>query len=580
MRPAVQPASAPRVLQADLAAIIYIAGVVWLLARLVVGWIVSAQLFRRAAAIDDAPVTVRLRECTSAVRLHRPPRLFEAPGLLVPVTTGLMKPTILLPTDWRGWHAAKLDAVLVHELSHLARRDTLVQRLSLLYRALYWFSPFGWWLHRHLVSLGDCASDEAVLATGIDRVAYAQTLLEFFAAVRDVPRRVDWHVAMASGRSAERRVDRILNWQGRRVGPLTNLATIAIVVTLAPVVIVAASGRAMLTSTDLSVVPAAPDLLPAVGALPAHSAESTEPIHVPSAQQTAPVAPLPTLDGVYVGPPGRDDLAGRQLIVFLFDLRTLPDDDLERAADTASIYVDNLWRRAESGADIFHVAAVQTLGATLETIQDFTWDKVGRSSGPLDGAARSNDPRRQRGRQAPGHDRDVRHTIATRERARGSSYGSSVPVELMKLVDDEDGALLWQRIAAWSGQRVRVGARRQRLHQAERILLCRRWRSFFRFAVAVPTTRRAFDNGRPAPGRLADRDVGFSLADLFGGFDGRIRFARSSQQLDEEDHIADPGGDLSRPNDPQMASPLVYRTGLSRETIDTRPGRSSWWAPA
>ena len=578
MRPAVQPASAPRVLQADLAAIIYIAGVVWLLARLVVGWIVSAQLFRRAAAIDDAPVTVRLRECTSAVRLHRPPRLFEAPGLLVPVTTGLMKPTILLPTDWRGWHAAKLDAVLVHELSHLARRDTLVQRLSLLYRALYWFSPFGWWLHRHLVSLGDCASDEAVLATGIDRVAYAQTLLEFFAAVRDVPRRVDWHVAMASGRSAERRVDRILNWQGRRVGPLTNLATIAIVVTLAPVVIVAASGRAMLTSTDLSVVPAAPDLLPAVGALPAHSAESTEPIHVPSAQQTAPVAPLPTLDGVYVGPPGRDDLAGRQLIVFLFDLRTLPDDDLERAADTASIYVDNLWRRAESGADIFHVAAVQTLGATLETIQDFTWDKE---------AVQAALSTVRRGATTPVANAAVRlqamtamcDTLSQRGASARIFYGSSVPVELMKLVDTK--TVLYFGNGSLRGQ--------DSVSELARVVnACTKpnvssyvvgGAAFFDLpspfqrlgGLSITVVRHQADSPIVMSGSVS--------ADLFGGFAGGYVSLALSQQLDEEDHIADPGDTCS----PKRFRRWPRRSFTGRAFRARRrypPGRSSWWAPA
>ena len=370
VRPAAQTASALRFSWVVLAAIAYIAGVVWLLMRVVVGWIVSARIFRRAAAIDDAPVMARLQECMSAAHLRHRPRLFEAPGLFVPITTGVVNPAILLPTDWRQWHAAKLDAVLVHELSHLARRDTLVQRLSLLYRALYWLSPFGWWLHRHVVALGDCASDEAVLATGIDRAEYAQTLLEFFAAIRDVPRRADWHVAMASGASAERRFNRILRWKERRVSHFTTFATIVIVGALTPVAGLAATASATLVRTELSMLPApppralvasVPTALKFIGA-PAASADDTsqEASPIETATQSAPSQPTgaSTQPGYVV--PRLEPSADRQMVDFVFDLRTLPGEDLKRAATTASVYVDQMWTRADVGLTLSRCGRART----------------------------------------------------------------------------------------------------------------------------------------------------------------------------------------------------------------------------
>ena len=59
---------------------------------------------------------------------------------------------------------AKLDAVIAHEVSHVVRRDALTQRLSLLHRAIFWFSPLAWWLDRHLAELAEQASDEAALS--------------------------------------------------------------------------------------------------------------------------------------------------------------------------------------------------------------------------------------------------------------------------------------------------------------------------------------------------------------------------------------------------------------------------------
>ena len=128
---------------------------------------------------------------------------------------GVLRSTILLPADWREWDDAKLNAVLAHEVSHVARHDALTQRLSLLHRAIFWFSPLAWWLDRHLADLAEQASDEAALSCGADRKDYARTLLGFFEALQTAPGRVWWQgVAMAKAGQAEQRVERILSWKG------------------------------------------------------------------------------------------------------------------------------------------------------------------------------------------------------------------------------------------------------------------------------------------------------------------------------------------------------------------------------
>jgi hypothetical protein len=37
------------------------------------------------------------------------------------------------------------------EFAHVARRDALLPRLSLLSRGAFWLRPLCWWLHRRLV---------------------------------------------------------------------------------------------------------------------------------------------------------------------------------------------------------------------------------------------------------------------------------------------------------------------------------------------------------------------------------------------------------------------------------------------
>src|SRR6185503_5977564 len=114
-----------------------------------------------------------------AAGLARAPGLKESGQVAVPATLCVQHPVVLLPSDWRRWHPGDLDAILIHELSHVARGDALTQQLALIYRALFWFSPLAWWLNRHIIDLAEQASDEEVLSRGADQNRYARMLLGF-----------------------------------------------------------------------------------------------------------------------------------------------------------------------------------------------------------------------------------------------------------------------------------------------------------------------------------------------------------------------------------------------------------------
>src|ERR1700722_2494548 len=83
-----------------------------------------------------------------------------------PVTVGFFHPTVVVPERWHEWSPSQLDAVLTHEHEHARRRDSLVQWLALLKRALFWFHPIAWWLERRLSALAEEACDNVVLAQG------------------------------------------------------------------------------------------------------------------------------------------------------------------------------------------------------------------------------------------------------------------------------------------------------------------------------------------------------------------------------------------------------------------------------
>lgn len=237
------PVRAPREIGwPAIAAAFYAVITLFFFARLLIGMRLGKRLERAAKPIEDARALAIAAAASRVAGLRVTPRLAESEMLSVPVTLGLRDSVVLFPAEWRDWEAGELEAVLAHEISHVSRRDALVQRLALIHRAVFWFSPLAWWLDRHLADLSEQASDEAALANGADRTRYAETLLGFFATLEAAPQRVWWQgVSMAKAGQAEKRVDRILAWRGAMSNRLKRSLVVGLIAVAAPVVVLTAS---------------------------------------------------------------------------------------------------------------------------------------------------------------------------------------------------------------------------------------------------------------------------------------------------------------------------------------------------
>jgi len=137
--------------------------------------------------------------------------IFTSVDCAAPVTVGWLRPAIVLPSSWRSWPAAELDAVLLHEREHVRRRDPLVQWLALLNRAVFWFHPLAWWLERKLAALAEDACDAAVLRRGHDPRLYSEYLIDLARTVKRAGGRLPgWGTAIDGGGLAAR-IRRILD---------------------------------------------------------------------------------------------------------------------------------------------------------------------------------------------------------------------------------------------------------------------------------------------------------------------------------------------------------------------------------
>jgi beta-lactamase regulating signal transducer with metallopeptidase domain len=156
----------------------------------------------------------------------------ESEWAKVPLTVGFRRPFIILPPDWRSWDDWRLRAVLIHESTHVRRRDWAIGSAAAFAKCVFWFNPLVWWLERRLSSLAELASDEASVRVSGDPQRYAETLLQFAVAARHGHRWIGG-VAMAQHKISLR-IERVLALERPGFGILSRTAWVALFLAALP----------------------------------------------------------------------------------------------------------------------------------------------------------------------------------------------------------------------------------------------------------------------------------------------------------------------------------------------------------
>jgi beta-lactamase regulating signal transducer with metallopeptidase domain len=178
--------------------------------RLATAWRRTRRLIRRAEA---APATLARPLADCAVAFGRDPEVRVSSEIAAPMTFGLRRPLIVLPSRFAGSAVADaLRGALAHELSHVVRHDCAVNLACELLALPVSFHPVVRFLKRRLGGAREAACDEAAAAFVGSR-PYARTLLEV-AAGSCRPVRLAGALGALDGDSLEDRVKRILD--GRR----------------------------------------------------------------------------------------------------------------------------------------------------------------------------------------------------------------------------------------------------------------------------------------------------------------------------------------------------------------------------
>jgi beta-lactamase regulating signal transducer with metallopeptidase domain len=190
---------------------VWLLGFVFFLLRLGGGlWQVHRLRTRDLRALE-AVWQDKARNLSERIGVTRNVRLFESVRVQVPLTLGYLKPVILLPLGFvNQLSMAEVEAVLAHELAHIARRDWVFNLLQAFIESLFYYHPAVWWMSQIICRERENACDDAALSATGNPIAFARALVQVQEMATPLP-------ALALGLSGKRRrpllerVRRILN---------------------------------------------------------------------------------------------------------------------------------------------------------------------------------------------------------------------------------------------------------------------------------------------------------------------------------------------------------------------------------
>jgi beta-lactamase regulating signal transducer with metallopeptidase domain len=278
-----QPAASPSIWDdpTPLVFLAYLGGLLMVGGRLLLGLFMLRRWTKGARDVTDPDWLAAFARVRGA---DDRTRLMVSDAVPSPLSWGWRRPVILIDPDTLD-EPEEADAILAHEMAHVARRDWVALMLTRVAAAAFWFNPIVWLLEREIVQQAEEAAD-CEAAAHVEPARYAQTLLTWaqvnggvFAANSIAPK----HSALG------RRIRAILDRRERPSGTAwARIAALTCIGLAAPIAAVQLVQAAQPTPPEAPAAPApAPLAPPAPHALPAPGAPAAPP---------APPAPLADID--------------------------------------------------------------------------------------------------------------------------------------------------------------------------------------------------------------------------------------------------------------------------------------------
>ncbi len=172
----------------EAAVIVWLAGAAALLGLIAFCNIRFSRLINKNRPYGGADFDGLLNECKSELGIKIGIRAVQLSGINTAAVYGFLRPRLLVSPSFAWLSMEEKRHVLLHELAHIKRRDTLLCLLITALNIAYWFNPLVWAALRLLRGDMEIMCDMSVLKSTGDSRGYAATLLRLAQSKEPKPR--------------------------------------------------------------------------------------------------------------------------------------------------------------------------------------------------------------------------------------------------------------------------------------------------------------------------------------------------------------------------------------------------------
>lgn len=222
---------------------------------------------------------VRFYELAERMRIAQEIELRESVHVAVPMVIGFLKPIVLVPLGMLGnLPAAQVEAILLHELAHIRRRDYLINLVQIFCENVFFFNPAVWWVSKLIREEREHSCDDLAISVMQNKTSFIHALVSFQEYNQSRPA-----FEMAFSKKRNHLLDRIKRIVNNNNKPLNAMEKLFVTFSLAAAVALSAATAPEKPANRQSLLPVMQANLPVKTiALPKQSAVlSSEPDTLP-----------------------------------------------------------------------------------------------------------------------------------------------------------------------------------------------------------------------------------------------------------------------------------------------------------
>lgn len=201
---------------AVLAMSIWLTGALLFTVRMLGGFVFLNRLKIRSKPISHPYWNNRVVDICKQLKINGKVLLKQVEGISSPLVMGVLQPAIIFPIGLiQALPTEQIEAILVHEIAHIKRKDFLINIVINVLQVVYFYHPAFWWLNARLDDEREFDCDENAMHLSHGRL----TLIKALASVSEFQNKQKTPALAFAGRKNQmlKRVQRIAKKQ-----PQTN----------------------------------------------------------------------------------------------------------------------------------------------------------------------------------------------------------------------------------------------------------------------------------------------------------------------------------------------------------------------